>query len=420
MMKITIRNATATLSALCLCSALVAQQLPNAPRTAQPRTTLPGSATAPAGPVPSPINTAVRTVPVGKRAVRVPVRAITKLHGAIENEISGIGLVTGLNGTGATDDASRLAIANFVQKFGINVTPQQIATGSAALVSVSAKLPSFARIGRRVDCQVQAISNSDSIEGGYLQMTTLLYYDGSINQVFATASGTVSTGGLGFGSTTTRVLVNNPRAGRINQGAQIVEELEPEILSESGDLELILTRPDLQTAHRIATAVRQKLSARGLGARVMDEGLIRILLPQEAKNRDGALSAMRLVGELQVEAVAPLVVVIDLNSGTIIAGADVQISPCVVVTSDISVAIRAEDEVSQPNPFSDGQTTFVQRSDTLVETRGTEPAALQNRGVSVTELVENLRAVQLPSRKLIDVFQELHRGGFLQAPLEIR
>ncbi|MEO0481384.1 MAG: flagellar basal body P-ring protein FlgI [Planctomycetota bacterium] len=357
-----------------------------------------------------------------RRPFLMPVSSITRLRGSVENTIIGFGLVTGLNGTGSTDQASRQAIVNFVQKFGVNLSADQIAAGSTAIVSVTAELPSFARVGGTMDCSVQAVSQVTSLEGGQLLPVPLQFYDGDQNVVFAMASGTISTGGFGFGSTTTRVSRNNPAAGSVSRGAKIVRPLEVEVMTEAGHVELVLRHPNLDTAHRIATVVRNSLAARGLGARVLDEATVRIVLPAEAQNHDGALTALRLVNELLVEVPAPDVVVIDINSGTIIAGADVQISPCVVMTSEVTLSIVAEEQVVQPPPFAPVGSTTERRdvSSTTVETGGSAATALQNSGITVNDLVESLRALELPSRRFIDVFQQLERGGFLQAPLEIR
>ena len=309
-------------------------------------------------------------------------------------------------------------LADLAQKFGLNLPPEQLNSGSIALVMLSAKLPAFAHVGMTIDVQVTALTQVDSLQGGVLQRADLVWFDGDNSPVFAIASGPVTTGGFGYSASTSRVARNNPASGKVSRGATVVKPIEPKLLSEAGDVELILVQPSLRTATNIARAIDAALAGTGVHAEVHDRAMVRIGLPTAQQNRRGALDALRLVGDLRVEVEHPSRVVIDADTGTLVVGADVRISPCVVMTSDVTVTIVDQDEIVQPLPFSRGQTAAVRRSQTGIEIQDTPPAAVRH-GATVAELVENLRALNLTTRQMIDVFQSLDRR-FLHAELEIR
>lgn len=360
---------------------------------------------------------------VGEPQFRVPIRSITRLHGSMTNTLTGIGLVTGLDRTGSNDRATRQAIANLAQKFGVNLSQSQLNSGAVAMVTVTAELPSFAHEGMPIDVQVHALTEVTSLESGYLLPVELVYFDGDASTVYAVASGTISTGGFGYGASTTRVSRNNPASGRVNRGAKVVRSVAPELLSETGEIELMLRTPSLATATNISRMIESSLGTAGIAARVHDEALVRVLLPETQRSRDDALRALALVSALQVEVEHPSRVVIDIDSGTIVVGNEVRISPCVVMASDITVTIVDQQDVVQPLPWSrQGTTERVDRSLTEVDL-GEAPAAGfpgNPDGATVADLAENLRSLGLTTRQIVTVFQQLDRGGFLHAPLEIR
>lgn len=356
-------------------------------------------------------------------AMRVPIRNLTRLHGSMRNTLTGIGLVTGLRGTGSADEATRQATANFVRNFGLNITSKDLTSGSVALVSVSADLPAFAHTGMEIDVTVKTIGDATSLEGGVLENTPLVYFDGYKSQTYVTASGVVSTGGFGARSSTATVTRNNPTTGRITRGGRVVESLEPEYLSEAGDLELILRNPSMMTAQNITRAINRVLHNSGAHAIVRDEALVRITLPRDMQSRDGAIRTLGLVSGIPVAVENPSKIVIDPNTGLVIAGVGVHISPCVVTMSDLTISIIDEEDIIQPIPgigFNRGTTERVDRSHIDVEITDNEPRALAGGGATVAELLANLRALDLSARQLVEVFKSLDRGHFLHAPLEVR
>lgn len=353
---------------------------------------------------------------------KVPIRSLTRLHGAMDNTISGIGIVTGLNKTGSGDRSTRQATANFIKRHGLKVSDSDLTSGAVALVSVSANLPPFSHIGRTLTVSVKSLGDAISLEGGFLEPVELSYFDGPNSIVYATASGTVSTGGFAAGGKTSSVSRNNPTSGIVARGATVVRALSPELLSEAGDLQLNLLSPSLRTAHNIAAGIDRVLGDGNIAAFVQDEALVRIVLPEQKRGRQQVLRALALIRDIEVKVEHPSKVVIHQNTGTIIAGAGVQISPCVIAMSDLTISVVSEEEVIQPPPGinNPGTTERVDRSVVEVATNDTDPVAFAGGGATVEQLAQNLQSLRLTPRHLIEVFKHLDSGGYLHAPLEVR
>jgi len=347
----------------------------------------------------------------------VPIAQITRLQGAMPNELRGQGLVTGLNGTGAGDKVSRQAAQNLIRLYGINVADGDLTTGSFSLVMVNAMLPPFAKEGQPLDAKVSTLSDASSLYGGYLQQTLL---EGPDGKTYATASGPLTVSGFSASSQGTSVVRNHVTTANVSGGAIVVDAPESYFLSEEGKLELQLVNPDLLTAHNIASGISSLLKSTGCTARVKDRTLVQILMPTELQTQDDAIRVLNLVRPLAVRVNNPSVVVVDASAGVVLAGEGVMISPCVIALSDLTISVVSEDEVSQPNPgISLGTTERVSRTRIDVNTNDSELAEVSG-GATVSELLGNLKALQLSPRQLIQVFEHLKRGGYLHAELIVR
>ena len=111
-------------------------------------------------------------------------------------------------------------------------------------------------------------------------------------------------------------------------------------------------------------------------------------------------------------------VVINERTGTVVMGENVRISTIAIAHGNLSVQIRETQDVSQPLPFSEGQTEVTPESDVMVQ-EGKNPVFLVKSGVSIGELVRALNALGVSPRDLISIFQALKAAGALQAKLEI-
>ncbi len=349
--------------------------------------------------------------------VRVPVGQITRLQGAMHNALRGVGLVTGLNGTGSTDKASRQAAQNLVRTYGLNVAESDMTAGSFALVTINATLPPFTKEGKGLDVKVSAFSDTSSLFGGFLQEAQLAGPDGD---VYAIASGPLTVSGFAAGANGTTVTRNQVTVANIPNGATVVEAPNSYFLSEQGHVELQLINPDLQTASNIARGLNVVLDGTGCKAKTVDRSMVQIVMPRRLQTAADAMRILTMVRPVVVEVNKPTAVVIDAANGVVAAGECVMISPSVIALSDLTVSVVSQDEVSQPLPgWNRGRTAIVNRTRIDVNSTSSQLQAVSG-GATVHELLSNLRALELSPRQLIQVFEHLKAGGYLQSDLIVR
>ncbi|MDD4264692.1 MAG: flagellar basal body P-ring protein FlgI, partial [Firmicutes bacterium] len=84
----------------------------------------------------------------------------------------------------------------------------------------------------------------------------------------------------------------------------------------------------------------------------------------------------------------------------------------------LNVEIRAQTQVSQPNPLSDGQTVVFEQSGIYTEEEDANAFVLESN-TSVGELVNALNAIGATSRDIISILQAMKEAGALHGILEI-
>ncbi len=74
---------------------------------------------------------------------------IAKIEGVRSNQLVGYGIVVGLDGTGDSQQAffTVRGVSNMLERFGVQVSPNQIKMRNAASVIITADLPAFAAPG---------------------------------------------------------------------------------------------------------------------------------------------------------------------------------------------------------------------------------------------------------------------------------
>jgi flagellar P-ring protein precursor FlgI len=226
-----------------------------------------------------------------------------------------MGLVTGLAGTGGKSPTTRLFALNLLQKFGQRYDPLLRAnlrndakdrTDNLSAVTVLADLPPGKRKGEQIDVIVSAFDDAKSLQGGTLIYTPLQAVNG---EVYAVAQGPLAVGGFSFSGDAAQAQKNHPNTGRISNGATIEEETCSTV-GRGGTFRLLLSRPDYETARRIAFAINEKYpdSAMQLGPNA-----VQLKIPVDFQlNIDGFLG---LVGELKVIPDERAIVVINERTG---------------------------------------------------------------------------------------------------------
>jgi|HubBroStandDraft_3_1064219.scaffolds.fasta_scaffold61567_2 flagellar P-ring protein precursor FlgI len=338
------------------------------------------------------------------------------IEGVRDNQLVGYGMVVGLNGTGdkAQTVFSVQSLTNLLARMGVQVSPTAILVKNMAAVLVTANLPPFAQPGTRIDITVAAIGDASNLQGGVLILTPLKGADG---QIYAAAQGSVVTGGFvakgGAGGNSKAV--NHPTAGRIPNGA-LVEKPAPSV-SPEGHIKLQLQRADYLNASRVSSAINLKFgSDRVQPARAENSALVSVDLPAAYKGR-----TVEFLGELEdliVETDRPARIVVNERTGTIVMGKDVRIAPVAILHGALTVEIQTILQTSQPEPFSQGQTTVTPQTTVAAKEEKARNVVLK-QGASVEELVRALTAIGSTPRDIIAILQNLKAAGALEAELEV-
>ncbi|MEO0565711.1 MAG: flagellar basal body P-ring protein FlgI, partial [Chloroflexota bacterium] len=186
------------------------------------------------------------------------IRDVVDVEGVRPNDLVGYGIVVGLNGSG---DSVRNApytedtLSHMLERLGVNVQGEDIKPDNVAAVLVTARLPSFARKGSKIDISVASIGDADSLEGGTLILTPL---KGADDQVYAVAQGTVLVSGLDVKAPGARDTRGTPTAGSVPNGATVEREIAYDF-NRRDSVTLALRTPDFTTAARIEDRINSVL-----------------------------------------------------------------------------------------------------------------------------------------------------------------
>ncbi len=339
------------------------------------------------------------------------------------NQLIGFGLVVGLQGTG--DDASvpftTQSMKAMLSQMGVRIDGplsdfEQAASASridiknAAAVMVTADLPGFAKPGQRVDVNVSAIGKATNLRGGNLILTAMRGVDG---EIYALAQGALTATGIDASAAGSKVAIGVPTAGRIPSGA-IVERMVETPFEKAEHLVLNLRDNDFSTSSAIVAAINSKFGPDV--AQALDGTSISVRAPETWHHR---VAFMGMLENIEVTPAEPNArVVINSRTGTVVINRAVRVTAAAVSHGTISVAITATNEVSQPNPLSQGQTAEVQNADIAVS-EPKNPMFLFKPGVDLRDIVDAVNQVGASPSALIAILEALKSSGSLRAELVI-
>jgi len=359
---------------------------------------------------------AALAVPWG-RATAARLKDIAYIEGVRSNQLSGYGVVVGLNGTGDSQQAlfTAQSILNMLRRRGLTleVNARQLQLKNVATVMVTASLPPFARSGNRLDVLVSSLGDAKSLQGGTLLQTPLFAGD---EEVYAVAQGPVSLGG-GFaaGGAGASAQKSHPTAAFISGGG-IVEREVPVEVARQGVLTVSLQDPDFTTASRAVNAINTQLQRDAATAR--DAGTIEVAVTDMSSE-----GVVRLASVIETVEVAPdqrARVLLNERTGTVIMGETVRVMPVAIAHGSLTVRVKTDFGVSQPTPFAPGgQTVVVPDTALSVEEGAPRSLAVLESGVSLGELVAALNALGVTPQDLIAILQAIRAAGALQADIEV-
>ncbi|MBI2751708.1 MAG: flagellar basal body P-ring protein FlgI [Burkholderiales bacterium] len=353
----------------------------------------------------------------GATAHAMRIKEVASVEGVRSNQLTGFGLVVGLDGTG--DQTTQMpyttrGLSNYLQQLGITLTSTtltQLQMKNVAAVLVTAQLPPFARPGQALDVNVSSVGNAKSIKGGTLIATPLKGADG---EIYALAQGNLIVAGAGAAAGGSKVTVNHLSAGRIPDGAQ-VERVVPTALQDGPSINLSLNATDFQTARKVAQAINQQF---GQGvAQALDGRTVQVRAPTNPNDRVSFLAELE---ELPIQAtVAAAKVIINARTGSIVLNQAVSLGACAIAHGNLSISISSTPVISQPNALSTGgQTVVAEKANIEIKQDAGKliqlPAAAQ-----LTDVVKALNALGATPQDLLAILQAIKSAGALNAELEV-
>lgn len=345
----------------------------------------------------------------------VALNGLGRFDGWRDNPLTGLGLVTGLPGTGdrQRNRMARRLLRNTMQDLGVTLTEDEIDTRNVAVVSVTATLPPSANPGDRIDVNVSTLGDARSLAGGTLILTELKGPDG---EAYVLAQGPLAVGGYAFDAELERQQRNFPTTAIVPNGGTIEYPVEANILKENGQLSFLLSDASFTTAERIAQAINRSQGFDLAYVKNADEVVIQY--PGDAR------SLSRFVSQLESLRIVPdrlARIVINERTGTIVAGSNVRISSVVISQGDIKVTVKSDNEASQPGFVGGIRNTgvnslIVTNVDLAVE-QGENDTVASFPDTDVGALVQGLAQARVDTRRIISILQAMKTAGALHAEI---
>lgn len=344
------------------------------------------------------------------------VQDLARIQGQGESVLRGVGIVTGLKGTG--DSAADLALARpLAQIYSQNGNPlpdlRELSKGkSAALVALECVIPpEGARRDDAFDVHVTVMHSATSLQGGRLFLAPLSGpFPG--DPVYAMATGSI-------------VLEDpaNPTAGRVRVGARMLQDV---LMPAIRDSFVLVVNPNFRgytVTDQLAEAVNglapepdvaagsaEAEATSSLIAYPIDDVTVRVEIPAPERRNPAKFVARVMSTQFSPSLLKlPAQVVVNQRTGSIIVTGDVEISAVAVSHKDLVITTTAPPPVPSPaNPIlSTARATSVQTT-----TRPSDRAR-------IGDLLQVFKQLDVPVQDQISILTQIHRAGRLHARLVI-
>ena len=349
-------------------------------------------------------------VPASASAERI--RDLGQFEGLRANQLTGYGIVVGLQGTGDDNlEYVREAMLGVSGRLGLQLPPGVSPNlRNAAAVIITAELPAFAKPGQRIDITVSTLGQARSLRGGALVLAPLYGADG---QIYAMAQGNVAVGGLGVsGRDGSQLTVNVATVGRIADGATVERSVATGFDQQSA-LRFNLHQADFLTAARVRDAVNQRYPGM---ARIADGVSIELTLPYGNDQRAAMLADIEMLAVTPAPVAAR--VIVNSRTGTVVINQAVRLAPAAVSHGKLVIRIDEAPRVVQPLPFGNGETAVEQQSEITVSERS-DRIALVPGAANLSEIVDALNLLGVGAADLVVILESLKQAGALQAEMVV-
>lgn len=179
-------------------------------------------------------------------------------------------------------------------------------------------------------------------------------------------------------------------------------------------LALLLREPDFEAAEKISDMINREF-----GRRVASPSDGRRVELKAAEMGSEPIPAMLArVENLSIPVTQKSKVVVNERTGTIVMGKDVRLGAVSILHGSLSIEVATEFQVSQPAPFSQGQTVVTPQSSVKAQDGPARRIELKP-GASVEQLVNGLQTIGATAQDVISILQAMKAAGALQAELEV-
>ncbi len=344
--------------------------------------------------------------PISAKALEL--QSICRIKGMETNELTGVGLVVGLNGTGDSAKKSGVMLRNLAELyrrhgFLVESLSELTTTDSIAVVSISVTVPGAGvREGELLDATVSTLGDASNLDGGQLLWTILR--SGPGKQPLAKASGRISAQGM------------NPRVGTVQNGSQMIENIRSNIIpvgSFSATILLDHGHASIATADAIANRITQEfaldINTPGEVTAVAEDAknIVVYFDPASQSDPNSLLASILTINLDQQLLQTPARVYIDTVARVITFSGDVEISPVALTTGSLTITrIDPEPVATAANPLM-----RTDRFSTLASDGSTQAKAKAR----LQDLVDMLKAMEVPFNEQVAVLHALEASGHLHA-----
>ena len=342
---------------------------------------------------------------IGPAQARPRLESICTVSGQQEMRLIGMGLVTGLKGTGDGGKflpmARALGMALRKLDNPANDAPEFKDANNVALVLIEATVPANGiRRGQRIDCFVQSIGSAKSLRGGRLMVTPLGTQEVKDDRAMGLASGAV--------------LVEDatvPTSGKITGGVVVTEDVINEFV-QNNQFTLLLDHDhaSFRSASEVASVVNADISVESNGQQLAwakSPGVVEVTIPDQY--RKDPLRFIAQVLDVQIDNPHTQArVVVNAKAGTVIVTGEVEISPVAISHKNLSLTIGTPEDQAGGQPAEPVPGVgFVPLTD---QQSRQSPQRLK-------QLIDALNLLKVPTADVIDILKDLHRAGKLHAVL---
>ncbi len=320
------------------------------------------------------------------------IRDVARLKSEVPNELIGMGLVVGLNGTGDGGDflPAMRPLKEMMKRFDnpVVLDKEMKNANNVAIVSISMQIPpQGANDGERLDVKVAALA-AKSLKGGRLFIVPMLVPRTDTKIVLGFASGDVIVDDDKLATT-----------GTIRGGGVLIRDVLPEEI-KNGQFTLVL-RPNtanMETATAVADRINEEVSAQTDGKPVavaVDATSINVTIPKvELGNTTAFIARIRSLPLPNIS--QPAKVIINTKSKTIVFTDEVEISQSTVTAGGMTVTIGA------------------------TPTGPADPTAPRSNTASMQDLENAFNLLKVGPDDRIKIVEMLHDSNSLKADVEIQ